>query len=181
MRRVLFLIHDLGHGGAEKVLVNLLNHLDLKFFAVTVIALFGGGVNEKFLRPEIHYSFIYEKMIPANSKWMKLWSPKQLHKKFIKDEYDIEVAYLEGPCARIVSGCQNSNTRLVSWIHVEQHTKKNVALSFRSYQEAQKCYKKFDRVIYVSKYVMKDFQSIFDDEIHGKVLYNTVETDKILA
>ena len=46
MLKVLFLIHDLGHGGAEKVLVNLVNHLDRSKFDITVLALFGGGVNE---------------------------------------------------------------------------------------------------------------------------------------
>ena len=28
MKRILFLIHDLGQGGAEKVLVNLVNNMD---------------------------------------------------------------------------------------------------------------------------------------------------------
>lgn len=28
MKKILFLIHDLGQGGAEKVLVNLLNNMD---------------------------------------------------------------------------------------------------------------------------------------------------------
>ena len=52
-KRVLFLIHDLGHGGAEKVLVNLVNNMDRNKFDITVMALFGGGVNEQFLKPEI--------------------------------------------------------------------------------------------------------------------------------
>ena len=55
MKKVLFLIHDLGQGGAEKVLVNLVNHMDLTRFDVTVMSLFGGGINEQFLKPEIKY------------------------------------------------------------------------------------------------------------------------------
>ena len=43
------MIHDLGSGGAERVLVNLVNHLDQSKFDVSVISLFGGGVNEKKL------------------------------------------------------------------------------------------------------------------------------------
>ena len=45
MKKILFLIHDLGHGGAEKVLVNLVNNMDRTKFDITVMALFGGGVN----------------------------------------------------------------------------------------------------------------------------------------
>ena len=41
MIKILFMIHDLGPGGAEKVLVNLVNNLDKTKFDVTVISLFG--------------------------------------------------------------------------------------------------------------------------------------------
>ena len=42
MIKVLFLIHDLGQGGAEKVLVNLVNNIDKTKFSVTVVSLFSG-------------------------------------------------------------------------------------------------------------------------------------------
>ena len=103
MIKILFLIHDLGQGGAEKVLVNLVNNMDLTKFDISVITLFGGGVNEQFLRPEIHYCSIFSKMIPGNSRIMKIFSPDLLHKWFIKEKYDIEISYLEGPSARIIS------------------------------------------------------------------------------
>ena len=60
-KRVLFLIHDLGHGGAEKVLVNLVNNMDRNKFDITVMALFGGGVNEQFLKPDIHYRAVFQR------------------------------------------------------------------------------------------------------------------------
>ena len=134
------MIHDLSVGGAEKVLVNLVNNLDCEKFDVTVIALFGGGVNEQFLNKRVHYRAIFNKTIPGNSKLMKLFSPRFLHKWFVKGKYDIEVSYLEGPTARIISGCPYSDTKLVSWIHVEQHTKEIAAQSFKNYQESVKCY-----------------------------------------
>ena len=54
MKKILFLIHDLGQGGAEKVLINLVNNMDCTQFDVSVTVLFGGGVNEQFLNPDIH-------------------------------------------------------------------------------------------------------------------------------
>ncbi len=179
--KVLFLIHDLGHGGAEKVLVNLVNHLDRSKFDITVLALFGGGVNEQFLKPDIHYKAVFPKAFPGNSHVMKLFSPRLLHKLFVKEQYDIEVSYLEGPSARIVSGCQNADTKLVSWIHIEQHTKKRAAKSFRSYRESANCYRHFDRTICVSQTVKADFLSIYPMLERVEVLYNTNETDQILA
>lgn len=181
MKKILFLIHDLSVGGAEKVLVNLANNLDKAKYDITVMSLFDVGVNKQFLKSEVHYKFCFKRMIRGNSKYMLLLSPRQLYKWLIKDHYDIAIAYLEGPCARIISGCDDKDTKLISWIHIEQHTKKRGAASFRSYQEAKSCYEKFDRIIGVSDSVKKDFQSIFPISVPMEVLYNTNETAKIIA
>ncbi len=181
MTKILFLIHDLGQGGAEKVLVNLVNNMDASKFDITVTALFGGGVNEQFLAPHIHFRTVWKKALPGNSKLMKLLSPKQLHKLCVKEHYDIEVSYLEGPSARIISGCPHKDTKLVSWIHVQQTDMKKLAASFRNEKEARACYDRFHQTICVSDYVRKDFCGILDFKKPCCVLYNTVESDKILA
>lgn len=179
-KKILFLIHDLGHGGAEKVLVNLVNNMDLEKFDITVMAMFGGGVNEQFLSKDIHFQTVFPRAFPGNSHLMKLLTPRQLHKWFIKDRYDIEVSYLEGPSARIISGCPDPATKLVSWIHVEQHTPKLAAQSFRSYDESVRCYEKFHKTVCVSEYVKRDFLGIYPKLKDLVVLYNTNETRQIL-
>lgn len=180
MKKILFLIHDLGHGGAEKVLVNLVNNMDREKFDISVTALFGGGVNEQFLKPHIHYRAVFPRGIPGNSHLMKLLSPKQLHRLFVKERYDIEISYLEGPAARVVSGCQDGSTKLVSWIHIEQKTQKHATVSFRSYTEAMKCYQAFHRIVCVSKTVQEDFLRLIPVTVPAQVLYNTNESGKIL-
>ncbi len=181
MLNVLFLIHDLGQGGAEKVLVNLVNNMDRSKFDISVIVLFGSGVNEQFLAPNIHFRAVFPKEVPGNSKLMKLLTPAQLHRICVKEHYDIEVSYLEGPSARVISGCQDVNTKLVSWIHVEQHTMERLSGSFRSEREARKCYDYFDQTVCVSQYVHDDFCRILNFQKPCRVLYNTVESEKILA
>lgn len=181
MKKILFLIHDLGPGGAEKVLVNLVNNMDRSRFDITVMALFGGGVNQQFLAKGIRLINCHGKAFPGNSHLMKLFTPKQLYRYYIKDHYDIIVSYLEGPSARIVSGCTDPDTKLVSWIHIEQKNKKRAARSFRSYREALTCYRSFDRTICVSDTVRQDFLRLFPLEKPVQVLFNTNESAKILA
>lgn len=94
-KKILFLIHDLGAGGAEKVLVNLVNNMNREKFDITVMTLFDCGVNKQFLAPHIHYKTCFKHMIPGNSHLMKLLNPIHLHRWLIKEYYDIEVAYLE--------------------------------------------------------------------------------------
>lgn len=181
MKRILFLIHDLMGGGAEKVLVNLVNNLDYSKFDVTVMSLFDVGVNKTNLRKEVHYKYVYKKVFRGNQHFMKLFTPEQLHKWFIKEKYDIEIAYLEGPCARIISGCNEKNTKKVSWIHIEQHTTQRAIRAFRNENEAEMCYNSFNRIVCVSRTVKDDFNSLLRIEVPIDVLYNTNESEKILA
>ena len=179
MKKILFVIHDLHHGGAEKVLVNLVNNMDRENFDITVMALFGGGVNEQFLKKDVKLIICHKRAVRGNSKIMKLFSPQFLFSYYIKDKYDIIVSYLEGPSARIVSGCSDKDTKLVSWIHVEQHDRNTACNAFRTYKEALECYRRFDCTVCVSEYVKKDFQNLFPVDNPVYVLYNTNETDQI--
>lgn len=180
MKKVLFLIPNLSVGGAEKVLVNLVNNLDKTKFDITVQVLFAGGVNERFLKSHIRLKYCFKKTFRGNSHILKMFSPKVLYKKFIKEHYDIVVSYLEGPTARIVSGCTDEDTKLVSWIHCKQETKSKLAYSFRSFSEAKKCYEKYDNTVCVSKGVKDVFVKTLDFSGEIEVLYNTNETVDIL-
>ena len=181
--RLLFMIPTLAHGGAEKVLVNLVNNLNKERFDVTVLALFDGGVNKQFLKPWIKFKACMPHTFRGNIHVLKLFSPERLYKFFIPKEceFDILISYLEGATARIISGCNNANVKLISWIHVEQHTRKAASLSFRSEKEAGRCYSKFHNTICVAKTVKEDFFRIFPEISSCEVLYNTVESDQIIS
>lgn len=179
MQKILFLIHDLCHGGAEKVLINLVNNMDPEKFDITVQTLFDVGVHRDKIKPNIHYKTCFRHMIRGNSHFMKLFSPAFLYRTLIQDEYDIVISYLEGPPARIIAGCPYPSKK-VCWLHIELNDKKAVALGFRNYQEAIHCYQKYDQLIAVSETVKKAFSGssgIQPDRI--QVLYNTNETNQI--
>lgn len=181
MKKILFLIPSLAHGGAEKVLVNLVNNLDENKFDITVQTLFDGGVNKQYLKPYIKTKSVFKKTFPANSYILAMFSPKFLYKRIIKEHYDIIVSYLEGPTARIVSGCTDKDTKLVSWIHCKMNTEKAASVGFRNFKEAKICYSKFDYTACVSQWVKNWFVDTFDFKKPIGVLYNTIETDEIIA
>ena len=180
MKKVLFLIHDLGHGGAEKVLVNLVNHMDPNRFDITVTVLFGDGVNEQFLAPHVHLKRVFSRSFRGNSHLMKLLSPRQLHRLCVKERYDIEISYLEGPSARVISGCEDENTKLIAWIHCTMKSMKDIAASFRSEREAENCYQRFDRMVFVSEGTRDAFLEHCPLQGESQVIYNTNASDLIL-
>lgn len=178
--RVLFLIHDLGKGGAEKVLVNLVNNMDRTKFDISVTTLFGGGINENFLKKDVKFRSVFPREIIGNSKLMKVLTPRQLHHICVKEKYDIEIAYLEGPSTRVISGCTDADTRLVAWIHSTVIDQKDVSAAFRSYMECSKCYSKFDKVVCVSNGIRKSVESAFSYSLPLTVVNNTVDSNEIV-
>lgn len=181
MKKILFFIHNMEDGGAQKVLTHLVNNMDPEKFDITVLALFGGGVNERFLRPHIRYRSIFPRPFPGNSRVQKLFTPEFLHRFCIKEQYDIEVSYLEGVSARIIAGCQDPNTKTACWIHSTLQSTQDGTSCFRSAKEAARYYGRFDRIVCVSKWTQQAFREVFPTIPGVDVLYNTVESDIILA
>ncbi len=179
-KKILFFIHNMEDGGAQKVLVHLVNNMDPSKFDITVRALFGGGVNEQFLAPHIRYERVIPRAVRGNSHAQKLLSPEALHRLCIREHYDIEVAYLEGVTARIVSGCPDPDTKLVCWIHSTLRDEADRASCFRSAAEARDCYGRFQRIICVSRWIRDRYRADFGNEPPVEVCYNTIETTAIV-
>lgn len=177
-KKILFFLPTLGHGGAEKVLVNLVNEMNREKFSITVQTMFDTGIYREKLAPWIRYIGGLPWYFPGNTHLFKCFSPEILFHFYIRESYDLIVSYLEGPGARIVSACPEQTTKLISWIHISLDTEKNAKLSFRSFREAEICYGKFDKTICVSESVKEYFRKWFP-EIRTEVLYNTVDFREI--
>lgn len=131
-KKILFLIPTLGGGGAERVLVNLVNGMDKSKYDITVQTLFKAGINASYLNSDIHLIEGKLKQFSGNILLMKLFSPSTLFKYFIKGKYDVLISYLEGACARILSGCSDDHIKKLSWIHVVHKNDADTYYSFRS-------------------------------------------------
>lgn len=167
------------HGGAEKVLVNLVNNLDENKYNITLYSIFDGGVNKEFLNKNIQYRSKFKKVFRGNSQVMKMFSPKFLYRFFIKEDYDLVISFLEGSAARIVSGCPNSKTKKIAWIHSDTLTKKLASVGFRNFAEAKNLYNQFDYIVGVSKNVVDSFDKILQPKVPIRVFYNVNETENI--
>ncbi len=181
MKKLLFLIHDLGPGGAERVLVDLVNRLDRTQFDVTVLAVFGGGVNARLLAPHIRYRAVLPRAFPGNSHFLKLFPPKLLHRLLVRTRYDVEIAFLEGSCARIVSGCPWRDVRKLAWIHSLPGGTRDAARDFRSRREARRCYDTMERIVCVSRDVRQAFLSSLAVTAPTVVVRNALDTRRIAA
>lgn len=177
--KIVFLIPTLMHGGAEKVLVNLVNNLDGSKYDVTLFSIFNEGVNRDFLNPTVKYKYKFDRIFRGNTYFFNLFSPEFLYKWLIKDHYDIVVSYLEGPATRIAAGSNSEDARKVAWVHIELNDEKNAAIGFRNIKEAKKYYESFHQVVGVSEVVLDCFKKIISATVPSRVVYNTNETELI--
>ena len=180
MKKILFLIPNLAHGGAERVLVNLVNNLDRTKYDITVQTLFDVGVNRQYLQAHVHYIPGAKKQFRGNTTIMKFISPERLYQHIVKENYDILVSYLEGPTSRILAGCHDSGIKKVAWIHIELPTPKQAAIGFRAPKEALRLYNSYDRLVAVATSVRRVFLDSLPVHTPIDVLYNTNETEKIV-
>ena len=180
-KKVLFLIPTLGGGGAERVLVNLVNGMNLGKYEITIQSIFKAGVNSDFVNPHITLKQGKIKQFRGSSFLLSLLPSKLAYKYVVKDHYDIAVSYLEGPSSRIISGCPFDDSKKVGWIHCVHKNSEEVYHSFISKKDAEKCYYAFDAMAYVSQRVKNDFLQYFPSLKRNEVIHNTNDDSKILS
>lgn len=178
MKKILFFIDTLGHGGAEKVMINLVNNLNKEKYDITVMTIFDCGVNKKYLDKGIKYKYIFKRVFRGNVTLCKCFTPEFLYRHIIKDRYDTLIAYLEGNTTRILSGCHDKGIKKLAWIHVEMSAK-TLFRAYRSKAECIKAYRGFDKIVGVSRTVLDSFENNTGTWDNLCVRYNTVETEYI--
>lgn len=178
-KRILFFIPDLRYGGAEKVMVNLLNNLDRNKYELSLLTLFGEGINKQYLRSDVKHRYIFKKVFRGNTYLLKLFTPAFLYRQFVKEPYDLLVAYLEGIPSRVFSGCPDRSMKKISWVHIEVPEPAAFMKPYRSFHEGIDCYKQYDAIVGVSQTVIESFQQGTGISDNLYVKYNTVEDEQI--
>lgn len=168
--------------GAERALVNLANGLDKTRYQVTVQTLMDVGELRCSLSTEVTYLPGLPWLIRGNVHLFKLLSPQQAYRCIIKKKYDVVIAYLEGTVTRIVSGCPYPDTKLITWVHGQQISRKNILYCYRNDSEMVKCIKRFVKVVCVAKTLKNELLHLIPelDESSICVLQNVIDTEKIM-
>ncbi len=173
MIKILFFIETLSGGGAEKVLQNLVNNMDKEKFDITVQTAWKEN-SEKYLNKNIRYKYIYPCYSKLNNLRYRLnVLLKTIYPRYIKDDYDVEVAYLECGATKVISTSTNKKAKKFAWVHCDLSKKMSNIDEFR--EKSISWYKKFDKVVCVSQDVEKSFKSIYGYEFDTEVIYNVID------
>lgn len=163
MKKLFFLIPTLNGGGAEKVLVDLVNNLDKNKYDITVKTLLSGGVFEDRLNSNIRYSSV----IKAKNKLIRkvlfyiisFIIPSSLAYRIITDdEYDVEIAYLEGVPTKLLIASNNKRSKKVTFLHTDLSNHYRLSKVYKTYNDCLKSYQLYDKVVFVSEQAKIGFE-----------------------
>ena len=173
MIKILFFIETLSGGGAEKVLQNLVNNMDTEKFDITVQTVWKQDPNG-LLNKNIRYKYIYPTYSKLNNyKYRLSVLLNAIYPLHIKDNYDIEVAYLECGATKVISTSTNKKAKKIAWVHCDLTKKMTNINEFK--KKSIKWYKKFDKIVCVSRDVETSFKGIYGNEFNTEVIYNVID------
>lgn len=181
MIKILFFIDSIAGGGAEKVLRNLVNNMDQDKFDITIQTI-DHAPAEKYLRKEVRYKSINRFRNPLLKKMYQYWirlcaELKILYPLYIKDDYDIEVAYLECGPTKIIASSTNKKAVKIAWVHCDLEKKEGFT---NSIEKSKKYYEKYDKIVCVSKEVQLGFQKLFGTKFKTIVENNVIDEEEVL-
>lgn len=188
MKKVLFFVESLGGGGAEKVLVTIIEHLDKSVFDITVCSVIDGGIyadevkryarycpllppfqSQSFLG-KFFYRIKYQLIYRLPVQWIyKLWIPKGR---------DVEIAYIEGFATKVIAHSSNLKAKRLAWVHCNMLKQHWTRRFFKNDEDEKLCYEKYDRVITVSQVQKQSLREVFG-ELPVHVLYNPVDSNRM--
>lgn len=187
-KKVLFLIESLIVGGAEKILLEIVNHLDYEQFDVTVCSVFKYSVYKQYdkvfetpLRKEVHFRHIINnryKFLYIIFNYLLPRIPTFLYNIFLNKDYDTLVAFYEGLPTTWLGNINIKKGKKIAWLHT------SASLSMNGWSEEKivnqgKLYKSFDQIIAVSNGVADSYRSIFND-LSIQTVFNPINSSEII-
>ena len=195
MKKVVFLVPSLGMGGMERVLVNYANLFVKRGYDVTVLnfTFDDPGIVEK-LSDNVHYYKSYspvKNIIHSSIKdiihlsfrllpwkiWLRFHSSAFLHKKYIKERFDIEIAFFGIAALKILCGADCGTTEAVGWLHNVNVEDDIIPLG--GYERAKDVYNRVPKLICVSERSKEKVVELFGRKSRIYVVNNPNDTKTI--
>lgn len=183
-KQVLFLIESLGGGGAEHVLVNLLRYIDKSKYNITIQTIVDTGVYKEKIQA---LGCCYKTLVSSKNGligykiryWLiyKIMPVSFIYKFFIAHNYDVEIAFIEGFCTRILS---YSHNKKMAWVHCDLMAsawtlKQGI---YKSLEEEKKVYRTYNKVVGVSNTVSNIMRNYYGLK-NVVTLYNPIDVEQI--
>ena len=188
-KKILFLIESFIVGGAEKVLIDIVNHLNPNKYDITVCSVFKHSVYkgydktfEKPFKDHINYKYL----INNNFYWLYLIFnfllarfPNIIYQLLIGDKYDTVIAFYEGLPTYWIANAKLKKGKKIAWLHTSTQLSQQ-GKSFLELEKQHKYYTEFEKIVAVSQGVADSFTTLFNLKDKVTVIYNPINSQTII-
>lgn len=191
-KRILFVIESLVGGGAEKVLLTVLQHIDRTKFDVTLTSIVGAGKYSEMAETLVDHKPIMsnpEKLSAFGKAWYtlkyklvyRIFPVSLVYRLFIPKGYDFEIAFCEGLVTKLIAASTNRKAKKIAWVHTDlKHYPWPQKIGvYKNIDEERDAYGKYDNIIVVSKSAEKSFREIYGLEETISTIYNPIDVEDI--
>ncbi|MBR3919403.1 MAG: glycosyltransferase [Clostridia bacterium] len=179
MKKILILTNNLNGGGAEKVLLTLLNNLSPQDYEITLTLVYKTGVYLHSIPSHVKINYIFEDNIDASEHILN--DSDAIYENFLQNDCDIEIAFLEGNATKILSKSTNEKSLKIAWVHIDLFSEHYTQKIYSSNQDELETYYVFDKIAFVSSAALSGFELLFGDSLHDRsvIVYNPINTNEI--
>ncbi len=171
MKKIMFMTNSIYGGGAEKVLQTLLKNLDYNKYDITLYSMHRTELKLDCFPSQLHYKVVFD-LYKGNSKLCaeiyQLYSKIKgkiflccpsgvFYRMFIREKYDVEIAFIEGESTKIIAGSPNKKSKKIAWIHVDLKENPWTDFLYKNVKDERTHYEKFDKIVCVSEAVKRSF------------------------
>lgn len=179
MKKILILTNNLNGGGAEKVLLTLLNNLPPVEYEITLALVYKTGVYLHNIPSHIKIKYIFEDNIDASEHILN--DSDAIYENFLQNDCDIEIAFLEGNATKILSKSTNKKSLKIAWVHIDLFCEHYTQKIYSNDQDELATYCVFDKIAFVSKGALAGFELLFGNCLHDRsvIVYNPIDINEI--
>lgn len=188
MKKVLFIYGQMGSGGAERVLIQVLKKLDRTKYKIDLALITADyGETLKYIPKDISvislwngYSLSYRLAYGISRILGCNYLLKSHIDSLLDDDYDVEVSFLEGMPLKL-HYLRSTKAKRINWLHIDIDKFRYASQVFyQGEQEEYKAYKSMNEVVCVSKDVEEAFLRRFPSmEEKSCVIYNSIDCDDV--
>lgn len=183
MKKILFIIGSLEGGGAEKVLITVLNNFDFHKFKVDLLILNPTGIHFNSIPKQVslikYYSYsnsILKKIETRLFKYLKVDFFEILRTQFkVRKKYSTIISFLEGSPLRIHSYLLKRADVNITWVHTDLFHNHNTQYSWINSLDESNAYKQMSKIIFVSYEAKQQFERRFKNIVDKQVIYNPID------
>lgn len=178
--KILIIHNNLGGGGAEKILLTLLEQLHPPKYEVTLLLIKNKGIYLDSIPKYVNLQYMIDvsngdKPFPTDSNILS-----EFYKENIDDDYDIEIAFLEGSPTKLLSYSTNEHSKKIAWVHIDLEKVHWTYSYYQNLQEEIECYQKMDKIVFVSENAKRGFERLFyKKNLNSIVIKNPIDYTRI--